>query len=164
MRERSHFHSAAVASVMALTLVLAAGADARSLMKRAADEIRKTRDAESKGGSDESQAEETDAPPATSGGDTAADPPRAALDRTQAWADACEADARVRVKEHRPVAEAVTFHADDAKEWQEGTGVRGVEGKGEFSGWGGSRSAFSYRCRYDVGQRKVTWGRVTIGR
>lgn len=158
-----------LASLIGLTLVLATGADARSLMKRAADQLRNTREAVEKGGSgsslDEGSPTETgnDEPATAPAADPPA-PPRITLDRSQPWADACEADARRRVTEHRPGAEGVTFHADDAKEWQESTGVRGVEGKGDFLGWGGSPSPFSYRCRFDVGQGKVTWGRVTIGR
>src|SRR4029453_13245255 len=114
---------------------------ARSLMKRAADQIRKARDATSKGQSSEPQSVEPETPPTSAGVDQAADPPRVPLDRTQPWADACEGDARVRVKEHRPATEAVTFDVHDAKEWQVVTGVRGVEGKGVFSGWGGGRRA-----------------------
>jgi hypothetical protein len=163
-----------LASLIGLTLVLATGADARSLMKRAADQLRNTREAVEKGGPGsslddpaldavEGSPTETRKPAAAPAADPPA-PPRIMLDRSQPWAAACEADARLRVTEHRPGAEEVTFAAENAKEWQDSPNVRGVEGKGEFLGWGSSRSVFSYRCRYDVEQGKVTWGRVTIGR
>jgi hypothetical protein len=156
--------------LVGLSLVLAPAAGARARMKRAADQLRNTREAVEKGvtdgrleGSEPGGKPGKDAPAEAPPADPPA-PPRVPLDRSQPWADACEADARVRVKEHRTEAADVVFAAAEAKEWQESPGIRGVEGKGDFLGWGGSRSRFSYRCRYDVEQRKVTWGRVTIGR
>lgn len=156
--------STRLATLVVLALVFATGAEARSLMKRAADEIRRARDATEQDRPRAPVAEDAGGAPAAAPAADPAGPPRVALDRSQPWAAACEADARVRVPEHRPGAEDVVFAPAGATEWQEAAGVRGVEGTGDFLGWGGSRTVFSYRCRYDQGQGKVTWGRVTIGR
>jgi hypothetical protein len=166
-----------LALLTGLTLVLPAGARAAEpQMQRAYDHLQRARDAleratPNKGGHRERALREIDKArrELREGMETRGSPGweatrRRPLDRSAPWADACEADARRRVREQRPNVEKVVFAGDAGREWKESDAETSVEGRGRLLGSGGRWWSFRFRCIYDVRQDTVTSGRVEIAR